>query len=90
MPRKAIGDRPLTPAERQARAREKQRETRERQAQWIAGLDGVSTEDPLRRAAQMALRALDDIITADELTDDTGAVVAYEALCAALAPDFPP
>lgn len=60
---------------------------RNRCAIWINTLDGLS-DDPLRRAAQIALAAIDEVISNDALsadTDDTGMVVAYEALTAVLA-----
>jgi hypothetical protein len=57
---------------------------RSRTARWINGLEGLSDE-PLLRAAQIALAAIDEIITADVLEDDTPAVAAYEELQAAIA-----
>jgi hypothetical protein len=39
----------------------------------------------LLRAAQIALAAIDEIITADVLDDDTAVVAAYEALQTAIA-----
>ncbi len=57
---------------------------RSRFTRWLNKLAGLS-DDPLRRSAQIALAALDEIITAGGLEDDTAAVVAYEALQAALA-----
>ena len=57
---------------------------RSRFARWLNGREGLSDE-PLRRSAQIALSALDEIITSGDLEDDTGATVAYEALQAALA-----
>jgi hypothetical protein len=55
-----------------------------RTAQWIRKLQGLSDE-PLLRAAQIALAAIDEIITADVLDDDTAVVAAYEALQTAIA-----
>ena len=55
-----------------------------RTAAWIKKLEGLS-EQPLLRAAQIALTAIDGIITSNELVDDTGAVAAYEELQAAIA-----
>jgi hypothetical protein len=54
-------------------------------AAWLAGREGLS-DDPLRRAAQLALSALDQIIGADVLAvpEAVAAKVAYEALRAAL------
>jgi hypothetical protein len=54
-----------------------------RTAQWVRKLQGLSDE-PLLRAAQIALAAIDEIITAD-LDDDTAVVAAYEALQTAIA-----
>jgi hypothetical protein len=51
---------------------------------WIKKLEGLSDE-PLLRAAQIALAAIDEIITSDQLDDDTAAVAAYEELQAAIA-----
>jgi hypothetical protein len=56
---------------------------RSRFAKWVNGLEGLSDE-PLRRSAQIALAALDRIITSGDLEDDTAAIAAYEALQAAL------
>jgi hypothetical protein len=55
-------------------------------AAWLAGREGLS-DDPLRRAAQLALAALDQIIGSCSLieADAVAARVAYEALQAALA-----
>ena len=53
-------------------------------AAWIKKLEGLS-EQPLLRAAQIALAALDEIITSDQLDDDTPAVAAYETLQSAIA-----
>jgi len=53
-------------------------------AKWLNAREGLS-DDPLRRAAQIALSALDEIITSGDLEDGTGATVAYDALQAALA-----
>jgi hypothetical protein len=55
-----------------------------RTAQWIRKLQGLSDE-PLLRAAQIALAAIDEIITADVLDDDMAVVAAYEALQTAIA-----
>ena len=55
---------------------------RNRFSRWLNQRDGLSA-DPLRRAAQIALSAIDEI-DFGELTDDTGMTVAYEALVAAL------
>lgn len=49
---------------------------------WLNQRDGLS-DDPLRRAAQIALSAINEI-DFGELTDDTGLTVAYEALIAVL------
>jgi hypothetical protein len=57
---------------------------RSRYARWINSLEGLSDE-PLPRAAQIQLAALDRAITSGNLEDDTAAVAAYEALQAALA-----
>ena len=57
---------------------------RSRTARWIKSLEGLSDE-PLLRAAQIALAAFDEIITADALDDDTPAVAAYEELQSAIA-----
>jgi hypothetical protein len=53
-------------------------------AQWIMNLEGLS-DQPLLRAAQIALAAIDEIITADLLNDNTAAVAAYDALQTAIA-----
>jgi len=55
---------------------------RNRFTRWLNQRDGLS-DDPLRRAAQIALSAIDEI-DFGELTDDTGMTVAYEALVAVL------
>lgn len=55
---------------------------RNRFSRWLNQRDGLSS-DPLRRAAQIALSAIDEI-DFGELTDDTGMTVAYEALVAVL------
>lgn len=55
---------------------------RNRFPRWLNRRDGLS-DDPLRRAAQIALSAIDEI-DFGELTDDTGVTVAYEALVAVL------
>ncbi len=55
---------------------------RNRFARWLNQRDGLS-DDPLRRAAQIALSAINEI-DFGELTDDTGMTVAYEALVAVL------
>ncbi len=52
--------------------------------EWINKLVGLS-DQPLLRAAQIALAAIDEIITADVLDDDTPAVAAYEELQKAIA-----
>lgn len=57
---------------------------RSRYARWINSLEGLDDE-PVRRAAQIALAALDKIITSGDLTDDTAAVAAYDELQKALA-----
>jgi hypothetical protein len=48
---------------------------------WVTKLEGLS-DDPLRRAAQIALAALDQVLTSGDLDDDdaTAAVAAYDAL----------
>ena len=51
-------------------------------AEYITSLDGLSDE-PLRRAAQIALATIDRIISAGDGTVETDA--AYDALQAALA-----
>lgn len=58
---------------------------RNRFARWLNQLDGLS-DDPLRRAAQIALSAISEI-DFGELTDDTGMTVAYETLVAVLSED---
>jgi len=55
---------------------------RNRFTRWLNQRDDLS-DDPLRRAAQIALSAIDEI-DFGELTDDTGMTVAYEALVAVL------
>jgi len=55
---------------------------RNRFTRWLNQRDGLS-DDPFRRAAQIALSAIDEI-DFSELTDDTGMIVAYEALVAVL------
>ena len=55
---------------------------RNRFTRWLSQRDGLS-DDPLRRAAQIALSAIDEI-NFGELTDDTGMTVAYEVLVAVL------
>jgi len=57
---------------------------RSRFVRWEASLEGLSDE-PLRRAAQIALAAIDEILTKNEIADDTGVSVAYDALQSALA-----
>lgn len=57
---------------------------RSRYARWINSLEGLDDE-PVRRAAQIALAALDTILTSGDLTDDTAAVAAYDELQNALA-----
>ncbi len=52
--------------------------------EWIKKLEGLSDE-PLLRAAQIALAAIDEILTSDVLEDDTPAVAAYDALQKAIA-----
>lgn len=52
---------------------------------WLNHLEGLS-DDPLRRAAQIALSAIAEI-DFSELTDDTGMTVAYEVLIEALSKD---
>jgi len=54
---------------------------RNRFTRWLNQCD--LSDDPLRRAAQIALSAISEI-DFGELTDDTGMTVAYEALVAAL------
>jgi hypothetical protein len=49
--------------------------------EWIGNLEGLSS-DPLRRAAQIALTAIDRTIAAGDGT--LGLDIAYEALQAAL------
>lgn len=56
---------------------------RSRFAKWINGLYGLSDE-PLRRSAQIALAALEEIMASGDLEDDTAAVAAYETLQSAL------
>lgn len=55
---------------------------RNRFTRWLNQRDGLS-DDPLRRAAQIALSAIDEI-DFGELTDATGMTVAYEELVAVL------
>lgn len=50
---------------------------------WLTAREGLSDE-PMRRAAQIALSALDEILSSGDLSDNTGATVAHEALQAAL------
>jgi hypothetical protein len=57
---------------------------RSRYNRWLGSLEGLSN-DPLRRAAQIALAAIDDALTTGDVEDDTGLVVAYDALQEALA-----
>jgi len=56
---------------------------RSRFTKWLNAREGLSDE-PLRRAAQIALSALDEILASGDLEDDTGATIAYDALQAAL------
>jgi hypothetical protein len=56
----------------------------EQGAEWIASLEGLSDE-PVRRAAQIALAAIDQYMNEDEDGDGTKLEAAYEALQAALA-----
>jgi len=52
---------------------------------WISRLEGLSDE-PLRRAAQIALAALDRVLTEGEADGSvTQAIAAYDALQTALA-----
>ena len=56
--------------------------SRSRFTRWLNQREGLS-DDPLRRAAQIALSAIDEIDFSD-LPDDTGLIVAHDALQAAL------
>ena len=58
---------------------------RNRFTRWLNQREGLS-DDPVRRAAQIALSAINEI-DFGELTDDTGMTVAYEVLVAALSED---
>lgn len=56
-------------------------------SRYIAGLEGLS-DDQLRRAAQIALAAIDQILASDDALSDQGAIAAeaaYNALQDALA-----
>ena len=57
---------------------------RNRFTRWLNSCEGLS-DDPLRRAAQIALAAIDEAISNDAIEgDDTGLTGAYEALCEVL------
>lgn len=57
---------------------------RSRTVKWINSLEGLSDQS-LLRSAQIALAAIDEIITSGDLDDDTPAVAAYEELQKAIA-----
>lgn len=58
---------------------------RSRVGRWISSLEGLSDE-PLRRAAQIALAAIDETLSnGSELTAETPLIAAYDALQAVLA-----
>lgn len=52
--------------------------------QWIASLEGLS-DDPTRRAAQIALAAIDRYLNGTARGEDTELEAAYDALQTALA-----
>ena len=63
--------------------RKKERGMEQTAEQWIASLEGLS-DDPMRRAAQIALAAIDRHMSNDEDGDGLRLQAAYDALQSAI------